>query len=159
MNLKTKAFGLIAGTALSLSLLTGAMAAPGDTSVTLQNGDPCAASVSAGEITFGTWTWNGNSYVNSTAASGSVTVGVTNAEFGVTSCAVTLGVSNLTGAKGGSILSADITLTDGATSGTSYTVAQQSDLVVSAALSTNLTTVAPDTYTGDITVTSANAAA
>jgi hypothetical protein len=155
MNLKTKVVGFAAGAALSIGLATGVMAAPGDTTVTLANGAPCAASISAGEINFGAWTWDGDSYANSTAASGSVTVAATNAVFGVTACNVTLVINDLSSASG-SIPAADLTLS-GTTPGT-YTVPQQQSVDVTAVLTTDLTTLAPDTYTGTITVGTVNAA-
>jgi hypothetical protein len=82
-------------------------------------------------------------------------VAATNAVFGVTACDVTLVISDLSGATT-AIPAAEITLS-GATPGT-YIVPQQQSVDVTAVLTTDLTTLAPDTYTGTITVGTVNAA-
>lgn len=156
MNLKTKAFGLFAGSILALSLTTGVMAQ--DTSVTLADGDGCAATMIASAINFGSWTWDGDSYVNSTVASGSLAVDVTNAVQAVTTCDVSMTVNGLTGANTLDTIAAVDVLLTGATNNT-YTVPQNTQLTVAATLATDLNTLAPDTYTGTITVGTVNAGA
>jgi hypothetical protein len=160
MNLKTKVFGFAVATALSLGIAASAMAAPGDMSVTLQDGDPCFASIASGEIDFGSHKWDGTTYEEVTAPSGSIDVEVTNSEYDVDTCDVTLGVSDLSGVNGGSISSADILL-DGADSTNSYTVAAagSGSQNVTATLNADKDTFVPDVYSGTITVDSYGASA
>lgn len=66
MTFKTKAVGLLAGSALAFSLTASALAS--DATVTLgDNPDPsagCHASINSGSFDLGTWQWNGDAYVH-----------------------------------------------------------------------------------------------
>lgn len=158
MSFKTKALGLAAATALSITMVGGAMAAPGDTSVTLKDGAACAASVSAGTISFGNYTWNGTSYQydNDNSAGGSLTVHVTDSKKNDTKCAVTMSISDMSGVTvpANKILAANIGLTATGATGSSptFTVSPVADFTVDATLTVPNSAVPGDTYNGTILV-------
>lgn len=164
MNLKTKAFGLLAGTALSLSIMTGAMAQTVSTTLEPAAGS-CFAAATSGTIDLGTWNWDGvsNQYEHvAPVTPGSITTNVTQTIQPNIDCSVMLVIGTLTGSHGGSISDFAVTAQSGGTgSGSTYTVATDNDgtdLVVEASLSSVSNTAVPGAYTGTITVDSASSA-
>lgn len=100
MNFKTKALGIVAAAAFSLSLTTGVMAADEVSTgarVNLHEGE-CAISIDQANVNFGGWEWDGDSYeplANGTSAqsiSGSMSPAAPSG-----SCTVTVSSEGLTG--------------------------------------------------------------
>lgn len=161
MNLKTKAFGLLAGTALSLSLISGVVAEPTSATLAENPSGVCTAAITELGANFGTYTWNGTSYVaatNSGTAAFNMMVSQTIGPSEV--CDISVAGTNLASANGSIPVSA-IAVAHGTASqtlsGTStrlmagVTGAQKADLTLA-----NPGTSAPDgTYTGTITFTAA----
>lgn len=84
MNLKSKVFGFAAATALSLSMMSGAMAANTDsvTGSVILAPTYCSVTIDQASVNFGTWQWNGDlaKYVhvsgnNTQLVSGKLTAG------------------------------------------------------------------------------------
>lgn len=165
MNLKTKAFGLVAGTALSLSLVTGVMAQSTTAAVEPNAAGSCTAAASSGAINLGTWAWNGTTKVYDYTAPttpGSITTNVSQDIQPNIDCNVTLSVGTLTGSNGGTITGvADTAASGGTGSAGTYSVPTDVDgtaLVVTASLASIPAAAVPGTYTGTITVSGATAA-
>jgi hypothetical protein len=164
MNFKTKALGIVAGAALSISLITGAGAQATSTTLKPAAGS-CTAAATSGSIDLGTWNWNptSNSYDYVASSSpGSITTAVTQTIQPNITCNVTLKVSELQG-PGASKISGvvDAAKSGGSGSGGQYTVptsAQGATLEVAATLPAVPKDAAPGTYTGTITVDSSSAA-
>ena len=169
MNLKTKALGLVAGTALTLGLATGVMAADGNTTAILENNalGACSAAGAAGEINLGTWEWNGSAYDLESGNTGldTITFGITQTvrPTPAVNCNVAVSVSDLvSGANTIPSNLIDVDVESGSLStGSPYTVSTDADgtnLVLSATLTSVPTTIPQGTYIGTVTVTSATAA-
>lgn len=79
MNVKTKAIGFIAGSALALGVVGGVLADGADTTVTLDGaaGGVCSAIVTESTATFGPYTYNSSTGLYELAASGSATDSLT----------------------------------------------------------------------------------
>ena len=159
MSFKTKALGLVAATALSLSLASGAMAE--STQVELKD-TPCAASVTASSpFNFGSAEWDGDSYEGALTTTGYIDVNVTGHPWGYTQCNVPLTVSNLTGYYNGwTISSNQITLVADSSAVSSLAVLTTNTPwtpQVTSSLNLNGVSVPPDVYQGTVTVGTANA--
>ncbi len=72
MTFKTKAIGLLAGSALLLSVVSGALA--NDATVTLEDNPDasagCHASIMSGSFDLGTWQWSSSGYVQTSTGNG-----------------------------------------------------------------------------------------
>jgi hypothetical protein len=168
MNFKTKTFGFVAATALTLSAATGAMAVDVGTTAQLnQNGaGQCNVSATSGTVDFGKWDWNGSGYarVSGNAGEGPITFQVTQTKRPKpdVSCNVTVAVSNLIHATatsnvvpGGNV---SLTMTSGAeTNASPYTVMTPTgagkSLVLKATLNSVPETLLAGTYNGTVTAT------
>lgn len=114
MNFKTKAIGLLAGSALALSLTTGAMAQTSDTDAQLdpKDGGVCAlGDVTSLDADFGTFTWNGTAYTG--GQSQTLSVPLTQDTAPTSSCAIDVSASALTNGTGGTISNGAITIDGG----------------------------------------------
>ena len=165
MSLKSKVFGFAAATALSLSIVSGAMAADGDVSVTLKDGpNQCTVSALSGTISLGSYAWdaNQNAYVldANSGPSGTITASATHQKKNGTQCNVSASLSNLTGANStAAILATDVVLNVNQSGSNTALVQSGVEFGVTAAFSqgVDLSSFDPDTYTGTVTLT-ANAA-
>lgn len=161
MSFKSKTIGIIAGTALTLSIASGAMAQTGhetDTSVLLENGDPCAVEPLTGtSIDFGSANWNGTEYVGALTP-GSITIPVSNGVFDVSECTVAITVKDLLASDSDSdLISGNAVTLNGGSGNTisgsgSVVIPENDDVVFVVTLSLNGVTVEPDTYVGDIEI-------
>ncbi len=102
MSFKSRAIGIIAGTAVALSIASGALAGDAEdptegTNIELINGEPCAIGEIEVEtpINFGTWTWNGSAYELPEPPSGRLLIPITNAVWGVEACDLSVFVTDL----------------------------------------------------------------
>lgn len=111
MNLKTKAAALLAGSALALSVATGAMAADTGSSVTLADGEAgCSVSAVSATADFGNYTYNGTDTFVADATDGTATVtgsvdvtGLFGTPVG-DECKLQISGTNLTADSGASII-------------------------------------------------------
>lgn len=170
MNLVKKALGIAAGSALALSLASGALAVDGDTTADLfpKTTGACFGSGSSGEIDLGEWEWNGAAYVlRSATTSGSIAFTVTQDVRATpnVNCNLTVNVSNLTNGTP-FIPAANVVLSasGGGASGVgpSYTVSTPQGAGQVLTLGASLTGVPTDipsgTYKGTVTITTPVAA-
>jgi hypothetical protein len=166
MTLKHKVVGFFAGTVLSLGMVAGSMAAPGSvgTTVTLLT-VPCTVSVTGAAVDFGTYQYNpnDNEYVrNGSVVNSTFTVAAYNGtedDF-ASGCNAEITASSLTSSGSGQI---DVTLDQGATFGNPLAVnvvpgTARTETVNASIAATLADSYDPLTYSGTITVSSANAA-
>lgn len=163
MNLR-KASALLATAALALTLSGGVMAQGVGTTITLDDGEGCSASLSGATIDFGTFTWDGdtNEYIGN-ESSGSFTVSATSGSYDATNgCTVELTAGALENQDKSVVIPDAVTLTEaGDTTNTGnpidVTVTPGTSKTVNASLSsgfmTSMHTYAPDSYSGAITIT------
>lgn len=123
MNFKTKAIGLLAGSALALSLATGVLADGTTTAELAPNtgGTGCTASAVTGSQNLGVYTWDASmdKWVVSTAAdAGNLEVQVNQDIAGTADCSVAISVTDL---EHTTISTAKITELSISASGTSVT--------------------------------------
>jgi uncharacterized membrane protein len=169
MNLKTKALGLFAGTALTLSLATGALAGTESSTAVLENSGNgvCSVSASSASFDFGTWVWNGSTYVppagNGNVENVNVTVTQTissqprNCDLTVSPGALTFNAQNIIQASNLTALAngaASNVATINTPTGAGSVVPVQVTLNDTAALDS----LAPGTYTGNVTISVAQSA-
>ncbi len=169
MNIRNlaRSFGVTVGITASLLLSGGVMAEPVGTSITLADGEGCAASITGGTIDFGTFTWDAETATYTSAdgpAQGDFTVSATSGSFSAAGgCSVTLEASGLKNSDDTVVMDDAVTLADDSQSGNPLTVLVQpgTPKTVTASLADGfvdtLSSYAPDEYSGDITVTSASA--
>jgi hypothetical protein len=165
MSFKTKALGLAAATALSITMVSGAMAANTGTTATLVDGGAaCTASADTGQINFGTWTWENDAWTVQNNASSTLSVTVSNTQFDHPDCVITMGAGALTGTDHGRTIdstNSTITFDSNGAAANEYTVSSPyAPVSIGATLNiTDFTNLVPDEYTGAVTIGVANAGA
>lgn len=159
MNFKTKAIALLAGSALALSVASGAMAQTGDgTSVTLSDDTTCSVVFDGADVNFGTYKWNGSSYaIDGVAGNTSLTVAVTDPTQAQNGCDFEVGGGAMspdtTGNTSGSI-AVQFTYNSVTSNPLPVTDAADGDHSITAAISSTLDNAfSPDTYSGTVTIT------
>ena len=156
MNLKTKAVALLAGSALALSVASGAMAT--GTGVTLNDGGTCSVGISSGDVDFGTYTWNPGTqeFDKDANGSGSITLSASDNTRGQAGCDVTLSGGDMDDDTTGLIV-IDVDYSHGgsiAADSVTVSVVAGTDETVTASVPANLgPSYTIDGYSGTITVT------
>lgn len=151
MSFKSKALGLAAATALSLSIISG-VSAEDNVTANLVDGSSktCSAEILSGTINLGAWTWNNGSYaLTSGSASSDMQGKATRNSMSGGNCMVSASMGDLTNKTNGTIFGTAVNIT---INGGTATVASGTSFPITGSLSSVANNQAPGNYSGELTL-------